>query len=302
MKLSNEQFILAELLYNQIRNKTKGGKIICPTANQHEEIWVCRKECLSVMHQLSLGIQIDSELNIQSKLFEIFAHGFLNHEENIHINYSVLFPEDPVEELRSILEQPFFVAINPPLIGGIKKTKEIKQMLLEGLNQIRETNVTDKVSFNDQKELEYMAEYNNIINSIKQSTEACISKHDNNNDMWNLLNCADILIDWKCAVLKNKNNTYSLLDFYKSNYYRQIPSKKISVNFFAKLMTDKQPIRSGDLKDIEHISLTFPFVDLFITDKQRKTQILRHGYDKEYNTKVCYAGDIDIIKSFFADC
>lgn len=84
-----------------------------------------------------------------------------------------------------------------------------------------------------------------------------------------------------------------------SNYYREIPNKKISVEFFSKLMTDKQLIRSGDIKDIEQISSMLPFVDMLITDKQRKVQLHKLRFNEEYQTKICYIGDSEKIKEFF---
>ncbi len=64
-------------------------------------------------------------------------------------------------------------------------------------------------------------------------------------------------------------------------------------------MTDKQPIRSGDVKDVEHISSMLPFVDMLITDKQRKVQLQKLKFNEEYQTKICCIWDSDEIESFF---
>lgn len=114
---------------------------------------------------------------------------------------------------------------------------------------------------------------------------------------WNYIGAVETLRQWEEVVSSVKN--LSLLDFYKSEYYRQVPSRKISVDFFAKLMTDKQKIKPGDMKDVEHISTMLPFVDMFITDKQRRTQINKFGHNIEYKTSACYAGDEKEIEIFF---
>lgn len=42
-----------------------------------------------------------------------------------------------------------------------------------------------------------------------------------------------------------------------------------------------------------------PFVDMFITDKQRKVQLHKLSFNEEYKTKVCYVGDSKDIEEFF---
>jgi hypothetical protein len=65
------------------------------------------------------------------------------------------------------------------------------------------------------------------------------------------------------------------------------------------MMTDKQPIRSGDPMDIKHIYTLMPYSDLFITDKAMSAFLKSKEYDKKYNTQVCYIGDNDQMKDFF---
>jgi hypothetical protein len=58
-KLDSVQKMRIEHLYQAIKKATREGKLICPLADQDEEIWIERKECLKTIHEFSLGISTD---------------------------------------------------------------------------------------------------------------------------------------------------------------------------------------------------------------------------------------------------
>lgn len=236
---------------------------------------------------------------MQKKLFKLFAEAHLTQKKLIEIDYSILFQKDIVHEYKKVLSSKFYITINPPLIGGPEKTKSRKEKMLNYLNKIREENVANKVSFETQKEAEFMAEFD-IINTIITAPQTFANLElDSQDYFWNHINAIEKLSSWRDIVLQHDKNDTSILSFYTSNYYRQIPNIKIHVEFFSKLMTDKQPIRSGDMKDVEHISSMLPFVDMLITDKQRKVQLHKSKFNEEYKTKICYVGDSKEIDEFF---
>ena len=298
-KLDELQKQRIESLYEKIKKATREGKLICPLADQDEEIWVERKECLKTIHELSLGIDTDSTLAVNDKLFDLFAEAYITQKKEIELDYSILFHDDPVQEMKQILSEPMYITIDPPLIGGAEKTKSTKRKLLKRLNQVRKENVTNNVLFEAQKDAEFMAEFD-TIKTVLADPHALINLGlDEQDYFWNLTNAVEKLKAWGEIASKHDKKDASILDFYRSNYYRQIPNKKISVEFFSKLMTDKQPIRSGDVKDVEHISSMLPFVDMLITDKQRKVQLQKLKFNEEYQTKICYIGDSEEIEKFF---
>jgi hypothetical protein len=298
-KLDEPQKQWIESLYKGIKKATREGRLICPLADQDEEIWIERKECLKTIHELSLGIDTDSTLAVHDRLFNLFAEAYITQQKDIDLEYSTLFHDDPVQEMKQILSEPMYVTIDPPLIGGAEKTKSTKRKLLKRLNQIREDNVTNNVSFEAQKDAEFMAEFDNIKTVITDPQALARLGLNEQDYFWNLTNAVEKLKAWGEIASKHDKKDASILDFYRSNYYRQIPNKKICVEFFSKLMTDKQPIRSGDVKDVEHISSMLPFVDMLITDKQRKVQLHKLKFNEEYQTTICYIGDSQEIKNFF---
>ena len=56
-------------LYNAIYENTRKGKLICPLAEQEEEVWIERNKWLNIIHSISLGIEnlITSKREIHNK-------------------------------------------------------------------------------------------------------------------------------------------------------------------------------------------------------------------------------------------
>lgn len=149
----------AKFLHNSICNSVQSGRLICPMANQDEEVWVERSECLKTLQELSLGIRASSIYKVNKGIFKIFAKAFIEDSKEITLSYLDVFSKDPAVELGEILNNHMRVVINPPFIGDVKEHVERKASVVDALNKIREENVANKISFEKQKEAEFMAEY-----------------------------------------------------------------------------------------------------------------------------------------------
>lgn len=68
---------------------------------------------------------------------------------------------------------------------------------------------------------------------------------------------------------------------------------------FAKILTSRDPIKTGHKMDIYHASSSLPYVDIFITDNYMKNLIRKLKLDEMYNTKVLYIGDINELEIIF---
>jgi hypothetical protein len=288
-------------LYNFIYDNTQKGKIICPLAEQDQEIWVERDKWLNTILTLSLGIETLVLGSIQNKQRYIFMKAFLENKQEIILNYKDVFHQDPVEQLKNTLDKPFFVTVNKPVLFGEDHQKNLKQNLLHELNQTREKNIKLNISFEKQLGKEYMGELEALFILQKQFLSG---QFKNEEDQFNAT-CGTINLNSQLMIWKNltgKTLDYKgLIDFYKSLHYRAMPYTNLSCNLFARLMIDKQPIRSGDEMDIRHISTLMPFSNIFITDKAMSTFLRKKKFDKLYNTIICYIGDTQIIDSFFSN-
>lgn len=219
-KLDSTQKKRIEFLYQAIKEATRKGKLICPLADQDEEIWVDRKEFLNTIHELSLGISTDSTIAVQKKLFKRFAEAYITLEKNIELDYSVLFHEDPLQKIKHVLSSPVYVTINPPLIGGPEKTKSKKRVTLKRLNEIREENITNKVALKTQKEAEFMAEFNFLKTISTAPHELANLGLDKQDYFWNRIGVVEKLKTWSDIVSEYNKHDTSILSFFLSTYYR----------------------------------------------------------------------------------
>lgn len=285
-------------LYDQVYKHTRAGKLICPLAEQDGEIWVEREKWLDTIHTLSLGISTLPEKGIADLQFNSFMEGFVNNESEIVLGYKDAFHKDPVNEIYETLKIPYFVTINRSLLFGEDYQKKQKNNLLTELNKQREKNVQSRVSFDKQLGKEYMGDIEALFSCFKDFLSGKDDEHFNS--FFGAINLSEKLKMWE-SYTGQSQDIHGLMSFYKSHHYRSIPYVNLSCNLFAKLMVDKQPIRSGDMMDIKHISTLMPYSNIFITDKAMSTFLKKRKFDELYNTTVCYIGDTDVIDGFFSE-
>lgn len=286
-------------LYDQIYEYTRAGKLICPLAEQEAEIWVERDKWLDTMNLLSLGIETEALQAIHDKQFHIFMKASVDKDREVILSYDDAFHSDPVEELMETLSDPFNVNVKMPILFGEDFQKRLKQNLLNELNEQRKRNVQAKVPFETQLEAEYMGELNALLILKKKFISGnWIDEEEKFNSICGAINLNRQLE--MCASLTGKAQDYEgLIGFYKSQYCRSMPYTNISCNMTARIMIDKQPIKSGDMMDIKHASTLMPYSDLFVTDRAMSAFLRNRKFDELYNTTVCYIGDTGIIDAFF---
>lgn len=288
-----------EKLYDQIYKYGREGKIICPLADQEGEVWVKREEWMDTIRDLSLGIECISLKGIEDNQRYKAMQAYVSRAPSIYFSYKDIFYGDPTEELLDNLKNPYFVTTYYDIFKGADYQRNNKNKLIDELNYQRARNISSGLSFDAELSSEYTGEINILI---QMSRDLLNGKVLNENDQLNYFGahldlCRQLKI-WEdltvCA-----NDFEGLVKFYISGYNINCPCVKLSCYLLAKIMTDPQPIRTGDPMDIKHISTMMPFSDLFITDKAWSFFLKRKSFDTEYGSSVCYVGDTNIIDGFF---
>lgn len=286
-------------LYDHIYALTRAGKIICPLAEQEAEVWAQRKKWLETIHSLTLGIKALSEQSIHDSQFFAAMKAFVANEEVIQISYQDIFHSDPVKKIKEALSNHFYITVQGDILFGEEYQRNHKKKLLSTLNAQRERNVESKISFEQQREAEYLGNLDALLIQLKQFyTNTFDSEDDQFNATCGVITLSSQLKMWEECSGKSFDIP-GLTTFYKSPYYRNMPLSILSCNLYAKMMIDKQPIRSGDVMDAKHIYTLMPYSDLFITDKAMSAFLKREYFNIKYNTEICYIGDIDQIDEFF---
>lgn len=286
-------------LYEEIYNLTRAGKIICPLAEQAGEVWAKRKKWLDTIHTLTLGIETLSELSIHDSQFLAAMKGYVATDDKVEMSYRDVFHSDPVQEVEKALRQPFYITVQGKILFGEEYQRKNKEILLDKLNAQRERNVAKNISFEEQLEAEFKGNIEAFTIQLQQFyTNSFEGRDDQFNAISGAITFNNQLRIWESCSGKSCDIP-GLIKFYHSAYYRSMPLVDLSSNLYARMMIDKQSIRSGDPMDIKHIYTLMPYADLFITDKAMSAFLKSKGYDKKYDTKVCYIGDTDQMKAFF---
>ena len=273
-----------ENIYNHITNSTRAGKVVCPAAEQESEVWVDREQWLDTMNTLSMGIDCLDPKSIQDTQLRKAMNAFNSNNPVIEIGYLDAFHEDPGEELRNTLSQPFFIGLNSDILFGADYNRENKVALLKMLNDQREENVKNKKSYESQQEAEYTGEIEALIKMHQDQMSGNITdEHYDFNSTWGSFELLQRIQMWNSSG----GNDDEIISFYRSEHNKSLPYVDLSCSLFAKIMTDPQPIRSGDHKDIQHISTMMPYSDLFITDKEWSKILNNKKYNEKYNTQNC---------------
>jgi hypothetical protein len=286
-------------LHDQIIEYTLKSKLICPLSDQPDEVWCERKKWLDLANSISFGIKTASEDTIEQKQLERLMKAYINSEKQIELSYEDAFLDDPIEELEWALKTGMIITVDHGILFGIEHNKAKNELLLKQLNHFREEVVRSEISFEDQLKREYKGK----LTAMKILTgNAMLGKFRDEFEEMNSV-AGYIALSRELKLLERYSgkglDIKGLEAFYESEYYAAIPFCHLQSNIMAYLMTRQHPIVSGDSMDSKHIAMLLPYSDLFITDRRMSNFINIQGFDRLYNTKVCYIGDTEIIDSFF---
>lgn len=290
-----------QYLYNVIKTKTKKKKLLCPSADQSEEIEIggrLEKECIEIQTELSLGIKIQHRQGIEDFLIAEFMKNYIDKIKEISLSYESLFYENPIRELEKALNKPFIINVHSSIPEIVNKRKKAKIDLHRELEDLRKQKVIADITFEQEREKEFKGIIEGHLKLIRKFEVKLIN---NTIDVWDFLGAIGILYykrlwnDYK----GQPSGFQGLTQFFLSDYFKQIPLEEIICNLYAKLMTSTTPIKSGDSMDIEQIATVLPFFDFIITDKTMKYYIESLNYHKKYNVKVLALKNFEEIESFF---
>lgn len=134
-KLESTQRKRIESLYNRVYEHTRSGRIICPLAEQEGEVWINRTEWMETIRELSLGIECVSLKDIQDRQLQEAMKAYVNSDEVISLSYLDAFDDDPVKDLKEVVKQSVFVAVDYDIFLGADYRRETNARIIEGLNK-----------------------------------------------------------------------------------------------------------------------------------------------------------------------
>lgn len=78
----------------------------------------------------------------------------------------------------------------------------------------------------------------------------------------------------------------SLAQFLTSPYCIHFPKSEIEAELFADVMVSDQPVESGDLHDVGHLSIALPIATFALTDGRMRDRVQRLGLDRRWAVEV----------------
>ncbi len=282
-----------EHLHGRIYDLTRQKKLICSRADQDEEIWIGRPECLEMMLSLSLGIRSKYSESVKDFQTRQFMEAFLHNEDEVTISYRDFFHDDPIEQLNNVSD--LVIDADLGLIDSGEKIKVQKQRQLVILEEKRPRLVEQGVSYEDQLEKEYNGDLEAIGIILRKLLTGQLPSNDPQ-----AAAVLEVVTQHRCWWEELGGEPAKLSQFFTSAHYRTIPTNSISSRICAKLITGKDPIKPSHSMDIHHASSAIPYIDFFITDRYMKHILTTElAIDKEYQTVICHVGDSDQIEAFF---
>lgn len=295
--LSNEDWERYNWFYQKLHEKISQEKIICPQADQNEEIEYgqrLEKECHRTQVRLSLGVRFKHRLEIETSQRVKMMDAYVKGKDEVTYSVEDAFCEDPLETMRQAKSSGLITtAFMKPRLKQLKMEREAKYRTIAMLEDLRKEKISEGVNFENQLEEEYLG----MIQAGNYAIWNCLSKMKagitlNYNDYSQLEIIMQPYTEWQ-RLKGQPPGLDGLYAFLNSDEYKMIPSIDIYAKLSAEIITGNSKIQSGDAMDIKQLSAIIPYSDYVVTDKKMKNRLVKLGIDKKYGTKIFYIGDLE---------
>lgn len=284
---------LYQLIYKKVREK----KLLCPKADQLEEIelgYRLVEECEKTNTLLSLGIRFVHRGQIESTQRQQFMKAYIEENTEIQLNFRDMFFKDPIEEINN-RSQFIISAWGPTPVEQVNKNKTNKIITIEKIEELRQKLIAQGVSYEEQLEEEYKGIIHAYISVLEEWRNIFASEEEPTiEEFFRFQLISEPLLEWE-RYHGIPNGYEGLIQFYLSDVYKKIPNIDISCRLITGLVTSGTPIKSGDIMDIDQLSTVIPYVDYVITDKVMRNKIIQLGIEQKYNTKIWCMRDFESI-------
>ena len=144
-------------LHELLNQKVSEKKLLCPRGDQEEEIVLGRRlisESRGTQVSLSLGIRFKHRNSIQSTQMDQFMRAYISEEKEIVLDYKDAFNKDPIKQLDELGK--FIITVDFGVTEeDITKAETIKKNINSDLENLRQKNISEGVTFEQQLKREY---------------------------------------------------------------------------------------------------------------------------------------------------
>lgn len=274
--------------YEKIFSLVCDGRIICPIAEQGEEISHGRsleKPCYELQLALSRGVQFRHGEEIRSIQRKKAMLCFLHREKEICLSYVDCFDEDPCTEVQKTLG--FIIGVYGKQGNQVlNKEIETKKRMVEVCNSLKKFINNSGIKYHEQFEREQKGLLQALMQII-DDWRRIYAKHlePTLSDVEHYLLLSRLLSEWEqCGG--EAGDIAGLITFLASDEYKILPHVDISSMLWAKLLVNSGDVASGDSMDIYQLSTVIPFCKYVISDRKMRNILHELGVDNKYNTSI----------------
>ncbi len=278
-------------IYNTIKKLVDERKIICPIADQREEIYWNDNLTLDILSSLSEGTKFKFRLSIEKYQVQQFMKAYIEKSEGVTISYLHAFRRDPIKELKE--DKKYIVMVNMPKMESMPEVEQKKENLKNKLENLRIDVQKRKESFKQRLELEYEGCLAAIMKLGSSSLKKLFIQRDFSLENYNNLLALAEPLSWWNHFKGEPKGLNGLRGFYLSDTFKEIPIIEIKCKIFAKILTESTKVKPGDVMDIEQVSALLPYCNYLILDRSMKHWLLKLKLDEKYNTNIFIMSDFD---------
>jgi len=272
-----------------VTEKVRAGRLLSIDSEQRNEAWKSGwDDFVETLESLSVGTSMRPLLSVQNAQFEVAMMAYLQGASSMRVPLEVFFDEDPVKATDEVRRRRMSITVRVPQSEELRRHKREKnQELWAGLERTRLESVAKGVTFDQQLAAESRATLKAYIDlyACAALSHLLDPQMTNRETFWQsmggmaLPEVADL---WK----HHGGKLAELGRFFDSEHFRALPQQDIQSRVYAALMTQREPIKSGDAGDVDHLALVLPIATFVLTDKRMERRLYDLGLDEKWGARV----------------
>jgi hypothetical protein len=278
----------ADDIVEKIITLTQEKKVLCPKGDQNIEIEVSNntkivEKAREIQARMSLGISLNFYAAVENTQVQRMMKAVIEGKREIEFSYKDIFADDPI---RTIDRKERFIidVVIPQTQEQIDQQIEIHKSIAEDWEKLRLDAHATKRTYDKTLELEFQGKADAIKHlidrlALKQIQGVSISQ----DEYGQAVDVAGGPIGWWSHYSGEENSLNSVLNFYRSSKYAQIPFVNVGTRLLAELVTGNETVNPSDVMDIHHLSTVLPYATYMVVDKRMRNRIEgKTNLEKEY--------------------
>ncbi len=282
----------AEKILDKIILLSKKKKLICPEGDQYIEIGVSKNKKIveksrQIQAQMSLGIALNIYISVEHLQVQRMMKAVIEKNSEVIFPWKDIFVDDPIKIIDR--DDEFIVSVHiPQSQKQIDNQISLHKSIAKDWEALRQDARISKRSYDVTLANEFKGYAEAIAHVMANITAKTIHSLPISYDEYmQSINIAGSPLSWWERYSGDKDAIKSVIKFYSSAEYTQIPSINVGTKLLAELVSGNEVVSSGDVMDIHHISTVLPYASYIVADKRIMNRLKsKTNLSKDYPAKL----------------